>query len=44
VYVPCPVLAERSRIDLERDRVRYVIPLSCIPNLAAVRTTAQVIR
>jgi hypothetical protein len=43
-YVPCPVMAERSRIDLERDRVRYVIPLSCIPNLAATRTTAQVIR
>jgi hypothetical protein len=41
---PCPVTSKRSRIDLERDRVRYVVPLSCIQNIASTRTTAQVIR
>jgi hypothetical protein len=41
---PCPATSKRSRINLERDRVRYVVPLWCIPDLSATRTTAQVIR
>ena len=42
--VPCPVAAEQSRINLETDRVRYVVPVSCISGIRATRTTAQVIR
>lgn len=44
VPVPCPVAAELSRINIETDRVRYVVPMACISGIRATRTTAQVIR
>ena len=44
VGVACEVAARRSTIDLEHDRVRYVIPVTCLSGLRTVHTTAQVIR
>lgn len=44
VLVPCPIAAERSRLDLDLDIARYVVPLSCIENVSATRSMAQAIR
>jgi hypothetical protein len=44
VPVACEGASRRSTIDLEHDRVRYVVPVTCLPDLAVVHTTAQVIR
>lgn len=42
--IPCKVAAARSRIDLEADQVRYVVPLRCIDGIRSTRTTVQVVR
>jgi hypothetical protein len=41
--VPCPAASARSRVNLETDRVRYVVPVSCIDGIRSTRTTAQAI-